>query len=153
MGVVVRTAVVVATVRDFAERAAAQRVVSLVDRGDERAATMLEWLGGAVELVEDGIPVVPPEEPVAPLPLGDLRPPPASAVHVHAEAGELHAPIGVIGHLADALMDLATALGGRSVASAEWPTADASRPLTLAARAGEPVVVAIGDDQFELPPG
>lgn len=141
----------VATVQDFAQRASASRVVLLVDRGDDRPATMLEWDGGTLELVEDGVPTVPPEGDDLPLPLGDLRPPPASAVHVDAAAGELHAPIGAIGHLAESLLDLAAALGGRSVATAEWPTADPERPLTLAARAGEPVVVALGEDQFELP--
>lgn len=146
-----QTSVLVATVRDFAERSAAQRVVALMDRGDDRPATMLEWLEGSLELVEDGLPAPLPDEPAAPLPLGDLRPPPASAVHVHAEAAELHAPVGAIGHLAEALLDLAAALGGRSVATAEWPTADPELPLTLAARPGEPVIVALGDDHFELP--
>jgi hypothetical protein len=148
---VLRTTTLVATVRDFAERSQASRVVVLLDRGDERPATMLEWLAGSLELVEDGIPVVVPDEPDAPLPLGDLRPPPASAVHVHPGAAELHAPIGAINHLADALLDLAAALGGRSVATAAWPTADPDVPLTLAARAGEPVIVALGDEHFELP--
>jgi hypothetical protein len=148
---VLRTSTLVATVRDFAERSQAERVVVLLDRGDERQATMLEWLDGSLELVEDGIPVVVPEEPDVPLPLGDLRPPPASAVHVHAGEGELHAPIGAINHLADALLDLAAALGGRSVATAAWQTADPDVPLTLAARAGEPVIVALGEEHFELP--
>jgi hypothetical protein len=145
--------VLVATVLDFAERSSAQRVVMLVDRGDERPATMLEWHDGGLELVEDGVPAPLPDEAAAPLPLGDLRPPPASAVHLHARDGEpeLHAPVGAIGHLAEALLDLAAALGGRSVATAEWPTSDAHQPLTLAARAGEPVIVALGDEHFELP--
>ena len=146
-----RTPVLIATVRDFAERSQAQRVVVLLDRGDDRPAAMLEWLEGTLELVEDGMSAPLPAEEAPPLPLGDLRPPPASAVHVHAEAGELHAPIGAIGHLADALLDLAAALGGRSVAAAEWATADPDHPLTLAARPGEPVIVALGEDQFELP--
>ena len=147
----VQTDVLVATVTDFAERSQAERVVVLVDRGDDRDATMLEWLDGSLELTEDGAPAPLPEAAAAPLALGDLRPPPASAVHGHGEAGELHAPVGAIGHLADALLDLAAALGGRSVATAEWATADPEQPLTLAARVGEPVIVALGDDQFELP--
>ena len=114
---------------------------------------MLEWFAGSIELLEDGVPVALPEEDSAPLALGDVRPPPATAVHVHPEAAELHAPIGTIGHLAEALLDLAAALGGRSVATAEWATADPQLPLTLAARAGEPVIVALGDEQFELPAG
>jgi hypothetical protein len=148
---VLETETLVATVRDFAERSQAQRVVALVDQGDGATAAMLEWDDGAMELVVDGAPTPLPELEGAPLPLGDLRPPPATAVHVHAEAGELHAPIGAIGHLAEALLDLAAALGGRSVATAEWATADPELPMTLAARQGEPVIVALGDDQFELP--
>ena len=148
---VLETSVLVATVRDFAERSAAAGVVVLLDRGPDRPATMLEWEEGALELLEDGTPAPIPEEQAAPLPLGDLRPPPASAVHVHAAAGELHAPVGAIGHLAEALLDLAAALGGRSVATATWATTDPDLPLMLAARAGEGVIVALGDEQFELP--
>src|SRR5215210_6091793 len=130
MLIVLRTPVLVATVQEFADRSAAQRVVVLSDRGDGEA-DMLEWSDGALELTVGGEPAPLPEERVAPLPLGDLRPPPASAVHVHAERGELHAPIGAIGHLAEALLDLAAALGGLSVTTAEWPTADPDMPLTL----------------------
>lgn len=148
------TDVLVATVRDFATRAQAHRVVVLADRGDGREATMLEWEAGELTLTEDGITV--PVDPLegataAPLALGDLRPPPASAVHVHAERGELHAPLGAIEHLALSLLDLAAVLGGRSVATAEWATDDSDAPLALAARPGEPVVVALGEEQFELP--
>jgi hypothetical protein len=147
---VIPTETVAATVQDFAERSLAQRVVVLVDRGDERSAAMLEWLDGGLTWTADDTTAAVDVEGV-PLPLGDLRPPPASAIHVHAEAGELHAPLGAIGHLADALLDLAAALGGRSVATAEWPTDDPDAPFTLAARIGEPVVVSLGDEQFELP--
>jgi len=147
---VIPTETVAATVQDFAERSQADRVVVLVDRGDDRSAAMLEWVDGGLTWTADDVTAMVDVLGV-PLPLGDLRPPPASAVHVHREAGELHAPIGAIGHLADALLDLAAALGGRSVASAEWPTDDPEVPLVLAARIGEPVVVCLGDDEFEMP--
>src|SRR5688500_13384049 len=50
----------VATVRAFAERSGALRVVLLVDVGDGNAATMLDWAAGTLELTEtDGACTVP----------------------------------------------------------------------------------------------
>jgi hypothetical protein len=42
-------------------------------------------------------------------------------------------------------------LGGRSVAIAQYQTSDAAVPLTVSARGQEPVVVTLGDEEWELP--
>jgi hypothetical protein len=39
------------------------------------------------------------------------------------------------------------------VATVDFPTRDPELPLTIAAREGEPIVLAIGDRQFLLPEG
>jgi len=152
-----RHAVALATVRDFGHRAQAERVVALVDSGDGVHATMIEWLPGApLELTEHETTWTVPDEAAAaaaPIALAPVRPAPATAIRADAITGEIAAPIGVVEHLADAVLDLARAFGGRSVVSADFATADADLPLTLAARPGEPVLVGIGEGEFELPGG
>jgi hypothetical protein len=145
----------VATVRAFAERSGAQRVVLLVDPGDGSPATMLECApGGALELTEGeathhvaaGTPVA-----AAPRPLPELRPPPPTAMAIDPTTGELEAPLGAIANLARAVLGLAAAFGGRSVATADFATRDPALPITIAAREGEPLLIAAGDRRFVLP--
>jgi hypothetical protein len=146
----------VATVRAFASAAAAERVVLLLDRGHDGPATMVECdEDGAVEVTEDErrfavAPAAPPG--AAPRRLPPLRPPPPSSVALDPETGELEAPLGAVSNLALGVLGLARTFGGRSVASVDFPTRDPLQPLTIAAREGEPIVVAAGDRRFELPP-
>jgi hypothetical protein len=149
-----RHAEAVATVRAFAERSGAQRVVLLVDDGDG-PATMLDCApGGALELTEaDGAWHVPAGRPVEaePRPLPELRPPPPTALAIDPESGELEAPLGTVANLGRAVLGLACAFGGRSVATADFATRDPALPITIAAREGEPLVLAAGDRRFVLP--
>jgi hypothetical protein len=150
-----RHAEAIATARSFAARAGAERVVLLVDRGAETEALMVDCAAdGAVELTDSGRTwTVPAETTVSGTPreLPDVRALPATAVTVDVETGRLSAPIGGVRQLADALLALARAYGGRSVASAEFATSEPDLPIALAARDGEPVVLSAGDAQFELP--
>jgi hypothetical protein len=74
---------------------------------------------------------------------------------VDAGAGEIAAPIGAVAHLAEAVRALATELGGRNVAMAQWATSDADAPLGITARAdgSEPLVVSLGLEEFVMDPG
>jgi hypothetical protein len=150
-----RHAEAVATVRAFKEQAGALRVVLLVDTGDGSAATMLDCAAdGALELAEhDDRWDVPAGTPVSapPRPLPELRPPPPSALTIDPSSGELEAPLGVVSNLARGVLGLATAFGGRSVATADFATRDPEMPITIAAREGEPLVLAAGDRRFVLP--
>jgi hypothetical protein len=152
-----RHAQAAATVRAFSERSRAERVVLLVDLGDERAPAMLDCApGGELELTDEGeLWRVPADvDPGAePRPLPDLRPPPATALALDPDTGELEAPLGAVANLAGGVLALARAFGGRSVATADFATRDPGTPLTIAAREGEPIVVAAGDHRFELPEG
>jgi hypothetical protein len=152
----VRHAEAIATVRAFRERSGALRVVLLVDRGDDTAAAMLECgPGGALELTEgDRTLEVPAGMSVdaAPRALPDIRPAPPASVSIEPETGQLEAPLGAVANLGDAVLGLAGAFGGRSVATAEFATRDAGLPITIAAREGEPLVIAVSDRRFELPP-
>ena len=141
-----------ATVRAFAEGAGAARVVLLLDSGDPAAPVLVELDAGGLEVTADGatLPYAIPED-AAPLPLPPLRPVPASAVSADADTGELSAPLGSVQLLADSVLALARAAGGRSVATATFPTADPATPLTVAARVGDDIVLDLAGRHFALP--
>ena len=146
-------AVALATLQDFAARTGAERVVALLDRGDEAPPVLVERLeDGALQITEDAEAVSAAVDPgVAPHPLDGLRPVPASAMTADPETGELAAPLGSVQLLAESVLALARSFGGRSVATATWATRDPDLPLTVAAREGEPVVLDIAGRHFALP--
>jgi hypothetical protein len=152
-----RHAVALASVREVAARSGAQRVVLLVDEGEDVPPTMVEWAeGGTFELTEKGV-----SEPVDPATLTgvppavtpDVRPLPPTALTVDPGTGELAAPIGALAGIAGAVVALAAAFGGRSVATAEFATREPGVPLALAARPGERVVAQLGTETFAFPEG
>jgi len=141
-------------VHAFAERSGALRVVLLVDPGDGSTATMIEYADGALSLTEGEETVeLPTAADAAPRPLPELRPPPATALAIDPGTGELEAPLGAIANLGRAVLGLAAAFGGRSVATADFATRDPAMPITIAAREGEPLLLAAGDRRFVLPEG
>jgi hypothetical protein len=139
----------IATARAFLNASNALRVVLILE-----PATMIDVAPGEdIELIEqEELTTFPPDVhiPQAPKPLPAIRSTPSSAISIDTLTGELSAPIGTIDHLAEAVLQLATAFGGLTVASAEFATSDPGTPITLAAREGERVVLAAGDEQFEL---
>jgi hypothetical protein len=142
-------------VRAFAERSNAERVVLLVDQGDEEDTAMLDWApDGTVELTQgEARWTVPASAPIPapPRPLPEIRPAPSSSLRADPATGELVAPIGAVANLSESVLGLARAFGGRSVASADFATHDPELPMTIVAREGEPLLLAIGDGRFELP--
>ena len=145
----------IATVRAFAARSEALRVVLLLDLGDEQEPAMLDaGTGGALVLTDEGEAHEVPAAMPVPAParaLPEIRPAPSSALKADPLTGELAAPIGAIANLGGAVLGLARAFGGRSVASAEFATQDTDLPMTIVAREGEPLLLAVGDGRFELP--
>ncbi len=51
------------------------------------------------------------------------------------------------------MRDLIALFPGRSVLTATFPTTDHETPFHLAVRGGEPIIAALGKQQFEMPPG
>jgi hypothetical protein len=146
--------VALATVQAFADAAGAERVVVLLDGGEGALPVIVERLeDGGLQVTEgeSARPAAPPAG-VAPLSLPALRAVPASAMSADAETGELAAPLGSVQLLADSVLALARAFGGRSVATATFATRDPDLPLTVAARDGEPVVLDLAGRHFALPP-
>lgn len=167
----------VVLLRDFLHRSGALRVIALVERGagapdalgaasaaDEAAAGSAAGQAAVIECsrfapveVDLGGRIVQlPHEleldaPAPALPEVRRLPP----FDVDAVQGEVTGTIGGLAHLADGVRALAAALGARNVAMAVFETTDASTPLAITARAdrSEPVVVALGDAEFELPDG
>ena len=139
-----------ATLQDFATRAGAQRVAVLLDCEPPLLVERLE--NGSLHVTEAETTRAAATQPGAVgLALPDMRAVPASALSADPDTGELEAPIGSVQLLADSVVALARALGGRSVATATFATRDADTPLTLAAREGEPVVLDIAGRHFTLP--
>jgi hypothetical protein len=145
----------VATARELARAADATRVVLLIDRGEHEPALMIEVEDDTRITDGDSVASIPHNAlvPAQPHPLPEIRAIPATAIAIDTITGELSAPIGAIEHLADVVKAVAQALGGRSVASAEFATSDPELPITIAARPGEPVLLSVADEQFELPEG
>ena len=153
MGQPDRVAVAVATVAAFGDRAGAERVVLVLDQGEDAEPVLVECLPGKrLELTEgDETRAVVPAPDMPPAALPELRPPPPTALQADPETGELAAPLGAVAHLAEAVLALAEAFGGRSVASVDFATRDPDVPLTIAARDGEPVLLAMGGRHFAMP--
>jgi hypothetical protein len=144
--------VAIATVREFARRSAALRVVVLLDEGPERPAVLLGCEdGGPVVVTHSGHTLAGIPDPAEPVEI-DVPRVPAGAIDLDPDRDEIAAPMGTIPALAGAVLGLARALGGRSVATAEFETRG-GEPLAIAARDGEPVVLTVAGQQYELPPG
>jgi hypothetical protein len=72
------------------------------------------------------------------------------AFEVDAAQGTVAGALGGLEMLGRAVRDVAALLPGASVVAADFETDDPDVPLGLAGRAGEPVVVLIGEHEFAL---
>lgn len=70
---------------------------------------------------------------------------------VDPTTGQVIGTLGGLDMLADAMRALAELLGGRSVAMAVYQTVTPDVDLTVTARHGEPVLVTLGEEEWELP--
>jgi hypothetical protein len=145
---------VVVLLREFLHRSGALRAIAVVDRAPGEGPAVIDC-GRlepiAVDLGERTVYLPHALELDAPAPeLPPIRQLPP--FEVDAAAGTVASPVGGLQHLADATRALARALGGRNVALAQFATTDPATPLSLSARAdgSEPVVVALGEEEFEL---
>jgi hypothetical protein len=144
---------VVVLLREFLHRANAVEAQAVVDRGEDVPALVSCGRLEPIEVVRG--------DQVVHLPHGvelDVQPPddlpsvpPLPPFEVDEEAGTITGPLGGVEAAARAVEALSTHLPGRSVAVAFYPTTSPELPLGIAARVGEPVVISIGEQQFELP--
>jgi hypothetical protein len=148
---------VVVALREFLHRSGAVRAVAVVERDPGESPAVVDC--GRLQPIEvdfgDHIVHLPHgiELDAEPPPLPDVRQLPP--FQVDADQGEIAAPLGGVAHLAAAVRDLAAALGGRNVAMAQFATDDPEAPLAITARAdgSEPLVLALGEEEFPMEPG
>jgi hypothetical protein len=69
---------------------------------------------------------------------------------VDSHDGTVAGALGGLELLGRAIRDLAGLLPGRSVVAADYETTDPQMPLGLAGRAGEALVILIGDEEYAL---
>jgi hypothetical protein len=72
------------------------------------------------------------------------------AFEIDAADGRVAGVLGGLEMLGRAVRGIAELLPGASVVAADYETDDPDAPLGLAGRAGEPLVVLIGEHEFEL---
>jgi hypothetical protein len=92
-----------------------------------------------------------PHDAAADHPLPEL--PPMHRIgrlEVDAQDGVVAGLIGGLELVGRAVRDVAGLLPGRSVVAADYETTDPQTPLGIAGRAGEPLVVLIGEEEFAL---
>lgn len=145
---------VVALLREFLHRSGALRAVAVVEGMSGDATAFVDCARFApVEVTIGERTVYLPHTAqldTDPLPVPEVRQLPP--LEVDAVRGEIAAPLGGVEMLAGGVRELARTLGGRSVAFAQFETT-ADVPLSISARSGEPLVVAIGEDEYEMDAG
>lgn len=148
---------VVVLLREFLHRSAAIRAVALVAGGPGEGTAVIDCgrllpieveFGGRTVALPHAV-----ELEVQPPPLPEIRR--FAPFEVDAAEGRIAAPLGAVAHLANAVRELAGLLGGRNVAMVQFETNDPDAPLAITARAGgdEPLVLALGEEEFEMDPG
>ncbi|MGI8580332.1 MAG: hypothetical protein ACR2K9_07285 [Solirubrobacteraceae bacterium] len=146
------TGAYVATLRALLEGAGALRAVALVDRGEAAPLVVDVSADGVVELVDGERTIALAEDAYsddAPIPgLPPLREHPP--MEIDADEGTVSGPLGALDHMARGIRDAAALFPGRTVLTVGFETSDPGTPMFLAAREGEPMVVALGERQFEL---
>jgi hypothetical protein len=142
------------TLRTFVHACGALEATLLLDQGAELPLLAVECPAVGPLLLGEGEEVVqldPDRLAAQPLPLPDTRELPP--FEVDAVRAEITAPLGGIEHQARAVRDVVGLFPGRSVLAVVFATTDVATPLHIAARTGDPIVLALGEEQFEMAPG
>lgn len=144
---------IVATLRAFTSASGAAAAVLLLDQGEGAPPLLVDCpAAGPVQLSEGETTVEldATRLAAAPLPLPEVRAlPPFDVDGVRAE---ITSPLGGVEHHARAVRELVEAFPGRSVLTVTFATNDPDVPLHLAARSGDPIVLGLGEEQFEMAP-
>ncbi len=146
---------IVATLRSFARRAGARRVVLALDQGAALPTAVVDCPpDGPLEIAEgEEVRVIERPDALAGEPLGEPHVHALPPFEIDAETGELRGMIGGLDSYGRAVRELAMLFPGHSAVTVEWESTDPAAPLALAARGEEPMVLALGEAQFELPEG
>ena len=150
-----RIAQIAVTLRGFVRAAGALEATLLLDQGAELPVLVVECPAVGPVLLVEGEDVVQLDADrlvATPLPLPEVKALPP--FEVDAVRAEITSPLGGVEHHARAVRAVAELFPGHSVLSVAFATTDVERPLTIAARTGDPLVLSLGEDeQFEMPAG
>lgn len=147
--------VVVVTLREFLHRSGAVRAIALLPAtGAEGSPRLVDCARlQPIEVTADGrtvhLPHAMPLDP-EPLDLYDVKQLPP--FEVSPEEGRIAAPLGGVEHYGYAVRSLAAALGDGAVALVTFTTTELEAPLSLTARTGDPIVISLGDEEYEMEP-
>ena len=147
---------VIETLRDFLHRSGAVRAVAVVDGTDEGGGPAVVDVGRLAPIeVQHGERVVhlPHAIELDAGPLGEVQVKQLPPFTVDQESGEVAATIGGVEHYARAARSLSELLGGRSACLVQFDTTTPDLLFGVAARAGDPIVLTIGEEEFEMDPG
>lgn len=147
---------VVVTLRDFVHASGAARAVAVVDT--QPAAIVDVGRLAPIEVQSGDYRFhLPHAVTLDAPPLGTVDVKQLPPFDADPETGEIAAPLGGVEHLALAVRALAGLLGGRSVAMAQFDTTTPDLAFSITARGDEPIVLSIGEDEYEMdagwPPG
>lgn len=141
-----------AGLRSFVHRSGALRAQALVPRGEHEPPAVVSCVRlGPLEIVIGDRAVELPHdvELDAQAPeLGALRPMPP--FEVAPERGEVSGMIGGLELVAEAAMAVAMAIAPGAAVVVEMETTTPGLALAVSARPGEPVLVVLGEEEFEL---
>lgn len=147
---------VVVTLRELLHRSGAIRAVALLagERDDDPPRLVDCARLSAIEVTSQGRTVHLPhalELDCEPLELYDVRllPP----FEVDPQDGRIAAPLGGVEHYGFAVRSLARALGSGAVALITFNTDTPEAPLSLIARGEEPIVLSLGEEEYEMEAG
>jgi hypothetical protein len=149
-----RIAQIAVTLRRFVHASGALEATLLLDQGAESPVLVAECPAVGPVLLAEGEEVVQLDVDrlvAEPLPLPEVKALPP--FEIDAVRAEITSPLGGVEHHARGVRTVAELFPGRSVLSVTFATTDVDTPLMIAARAGDPLVLALGEeDQFEMPP-
>lgn len=139
----------VALARELLHATGALRVSVALDASPPAVVECARF--GAIVVTAEGAEQELPHDAAADVVLPELplmrRLPP---FEVDAESGKVAGVLGGLEMLGRVVREIAALLPGESVVAAEFETTDPASPLGLAGRPGEPVVVLLGEHEFEL---
>lgn len=143
---------VIVTLRDFIHHSGAVRAVAVVDGAEPAIVDAGRLAPIEVQQGERAVQL-PHAIELDAAPLGEVAVKQLPPFDVDQQEGSVSAPLGGLEHLASATRALAALLGGRSAAMTQFETSTPELLLSITARGDEPIVVSIGEDEYEMDPG